>query len=62
MLGLARGTAPAHAQSSVCASVGIQIDQELALERQAFEARMTVNNSTPGSLEKGTRHAVAGTV
>lgn len=32
------------AQDSVCVSVKIEIDQQLTLERQGFEARMTLNN------------------
>jgi hypothetical protein len=38
----------AHAQDSVCARVKIEILQELTLERQAFEARMTINNGLAG--------------
>jgi len=32
---------------AVCATAKIEIDQDLAFERQAFEARMTINNSMP---------------
>ncbi len=39
--GLARS---AHAQDSLCATVKIEILQELALERQAFDARMRIDN------------------
>jgi len=35
------------AQESICARVRIEILQELTLERQAFEARMTINNGLP---------------
>lgn len=38
-------TAPA--QDSICARVRIEILQELTLERQAFEARMTIHNGLP---------------
>ncbi len=34
----------AHAQDSVCAVVKIEIEQELTLERQAFDAEMRINN------------------
>ena len=36
--------ASAIAQSSLCATVKIQIEQELTLERQAFDARMRISN------------------
>ncbi len=36
---------PAAAQETVCARVKIEIKQELALERQAFEATMKINNA-----------------
>ena len=36
----------ALAQETVCASVKIEIKQELALERQAFDAEMRINNTT----------------
>ena len=39
---------PAFAEDSVCARVRIEILQELTLERQAFEARMTINNGLAG--------------
>ncbi len=35
-------------QQSICASVKIEILQELTLERQAFEGRMTINNGLAG--------------
>lgn len=38
----------AVAADSVCATVKIEIRQELALERQAFEARMRINNGLTG--------------
>src|SRR5688572_16283624 len=38
----------AHA---VCARVVIQIEQELTLEREGFEARLGVSNGLPSSLE-----------
>jgi len=37
-------TTAAHAQDSLCASVKIEIAQELTLERRAFDARMRINN------------------
>jgi hypothetical protein len=40
-----------RAQSSVCASVTIQIDQELTLEREGFEARLGIANGLPSALE-----------
>jgi hypothetical protein len=41
----------AQGAESVCAKVKIELSQEIALERQAFEARMTVTNNLPtGSL------------
>jgi hypothetical protein len=36
------------AQESICARVKIEILQELTLEREAFEARMTINNGVAG--------------
>lgn len=38
------GSAIVHAQDSVCAVVKIEIEQELTLERQAFDAEMRINN------------------
>lgn len=38
---------PAGAADPVCARVKIQIEQELTFEREAFEARMTINNGLP---------------
>jgi hypothetical protein len=40
-----------RAQDSVCASVTIQIDQELTLEREGFEARLGIVNGLPSSLD-----------
>src|SRR5690242_3366583 len=37
-----------QSQQSICASVKIEILQELTLERQAFEGRMTINNGLTG--------------
>ncbi|WP_185234227.1 hypothetical protein [Teredinibacter franksiae] len=34
-----------QAQESVCAIVKIEIQQELTLERQAFDAQMKINNA-----------------
>lgn len=36
---------PAFAQETVCATVKIEIKQELTLERQAFDAEMRINNT-----------------
>ena len=36
-----------YAADAVCARVKIEIEQELTLERQAFEARLTVTNGLP---------------
>jgi len=38
----------AWAQLAICAQVKIEILQEMTLEREAFEARMTINNGMPG--------------
>lgn len=38
------------AETSVCVRVKIEIDQELTLERQGFEARMNLNNGGAGEL------------
>ncbi len=35
---------PTHAAESVCAQVKIEIQQELTLERQGFDAMMRINN------------------
>ncbi|HID72891.1 TPA: hypothetical protein EYP38_03020, partial [Candidatus Micrarchaeota archaeon] len=39
---------PAPAQESYCAEVQIRIQQELTLERQAFDAHMRINNGLVG--------------
>ena len=41
---------PALAQETVCASVKIQIKQQLTLERQAFDAEMKINNTTDSGV------------
>ena len=38
-----------HADESLCAVVKIEIQQELTLERQAFDAHMRINNGLPSS-------------
>ena len=38
----------ASAQESICAQVKIEILEELTLEREAFEERMTINNGLTG--------------
>jgi hypothetical protein len=38
----------AEAAQSLCAEVKIEIRQELTLERQAFDAHMSINNGLPG--------------
>jgi hypothetical protein len=40
--------APSNADDSVCARVKIEIQQELTLERQAFDAHMRINNGLTG--------------
>jgi hypothetical protein len=39
-----------HAQETVCAKVKIEIKQQLTLERQAFDAQMSVNNTTTSDV------------
>jgi hypothetical protein len=41
---------PAHAQETVCAKVKIEIKQQLTLERQAFDAQMSINNTTTSDV------------
>ncbi|TNF35837.1 MAG: hypothetical protein EP329_05825, partial [Deltaproteobacteria bacterium] len=44
---------PAPARAQVCAQVKIEIVQELTLERQAFDARLKINNGLEGlSIDK----------
>jgi hypothetical protein len=45
---LVGGLPSAWAQESLCARVKIEILQELTLEREAFEARMTIHNGVAG--------------
>ena len=40
----------AYAQQTVCAKVQLEIRQEIALARQAFEARLGITNSLPSNL------------
>lgn len=40
-----------YAQESVCAVAKFVIEQELTLERQGFEGRMTIDNDSPFGLE-----------
>jgi len=49
-MALALMAAPALAQETVCASVKIQILQELTMERQAFSAEMKINNTTDNGI------------
>ena len=49
VLALSGAATPARAAESVCARVKIQIEQELTFEREAFEARMTINNGLPAT-------------
>lgn len=42
-------TGEAEGADSVCAKARIEISQEVAFERQAFEARMTISNDLPGA-------------
>ena len=46
--------APALSQAAetICARVKIEIKQELTLERQAFDAQMNINNTTPDGVIK----------
>jgi hypothetical protein len=45
-------TCPVSAQETVCATVKIEIRQEMTLERQAFDAEMKINNTTDsGKIE-----------
>ncbi|MFA7345613.1 MAG: Ig domain-containing protein [Terrimicrobiaceae bacterium] len=39
----------AQGADSICAKVRIEISQEVTLERQAFEARMTISNNLPNA-------------
>ena len=39
----------AQGSESICTKVRIEISQEVALERQAFEARMTISNNLPNA-------------
>lgn len=45
VLFLALGMAAANAQETVCAKVKIEIKQQMTLERQGFDAEMTINNA-----------------
>jgi len=46
---LAMGWGAAVAQETVCAQVKIELKQQLTLERQAFDAQMTINNALEGA-------------
>jgi hypothetical protein len=48
LLAAAGWAGAAAAADSLCASVKIEIEQELTLERQAFDAKMTINNGLTG--------------
>ena len=50
LLGIVFASSPAYAEETACASVKIEIKQELTLERQAFDAEMKINNTTDSSL------------
>src|SRR5687768_7169919 len=43
--------AAARIEAQVCARVVIQIEQELTLEREGFEARLGITNGLPAALE-----------
>ncbi len=45
------GAAALRAQETVCARVVIQIEQELTLEREGFEARLGIANGLPSALD-----------
>ncbi|MDF3058757.1 MAG: hypothetical protein K0R17_2972 [Rariglobus sp.] len=47
----ALGLSALRAQETVCARVTIQIEQELTLEREGFEARLGIVNGLPSALE-----------
>lgn len=49
--GLWWSAAPARAQETLCARVVIEIQQELTLERQAFDAHMKINNGAASRLD-----------
>ena len=51
VLCLALTLCPARAQETLCARVVIQIEQELTLEREGFEARLGIVNGLPSALE-----------
>ena len=39
----------AYGQEAICAKVQMDVRQELTLARQAFEARMKINNGLPNT-------------
>ena len=49
--GLGLAMSIAHGQQGICARVVIQIEQEMTLEREGFEARLGVTNGQPTALE-----------
>ena len=49
-LTLLAGTVGAPGQETVCATVKIEIQQEVTLARQAFEAKLIVKNTLPEAL------------
>ena len=49
--GLWWSATPAQAQEALCARVVIEIQQELTLERQAFDAHMKINNGAASRLD-----------
>jgi len=46
-LGVWHGALPAGAAAAVCAEVRLEIKQEAALEREAFDARLEITNNFP---------------
>ncbi|MHB8894636.1 MAG: calcium-binding protein, partial [Candidatus Geothermincolia bacterium] len=52
------GASPSLALDSVCATVKIEINQELTLERQAFDARMQIANGLPSDAVENVRVVV----
>jgi hypothetical protein len=51
VLGLFFAPALVAADDGVCARVVLQIDQELTLEREGFEARLGISNGLPSALD-----------
>lgn len=50
VLAILAGARPAKGEETICARVELQIEQELTLEREGFEARLVINNGSPVDL------------